>query len=500
MLRIPQINKQAFRGLLAQHRPCEDGFFLPKDGQINFDFTNDDYSVTLNGESCPVRSCRVSAIPFNRTWPGKQRDLSQTERASFITFSSDESVRVCVKTSLISDAPVIRPLKEEILPSVDGDKITFELTHPGTYVLEPCGSSRVLHIFFNPVKDYPDAEKATYYFGPGLHFPGTINLRNNDTVYIDSEAIVFGSLYTTGAENVRIFGGGILDNSFEERIVEHCYENFTKGTLRIYNSSNFSIEDVILMNSSTWILSMFYCHNINIDNVKLVGHWRYNTDGIDIVNSSNVIIKNSFIRSFDDTVSIKGIYEYPDAVENITVDNCVLWCGWGYTCEIGVETKAAAFRNITFKNSCCIHVSGPALAIPNHLNSHVYSIRYENMSVEFQHYTLAQIYQQTDDMNFDEHKRPINPVLINLTNRKDDNLPIDVRCEGAGCTHDIEFEDIYVFTDKPDTRPSIIMFSEMENVFMSNIRIKNLHLNGEKQFSLDRFNTRIENIKNLTQE
>ena len=107
------------------------------------------------------------------------------------------------------------------------------------------------------------------------------------------------------------FGGGVLDNSCEERITEQCYENHTKGNFRLYNCENIEVSDVIFTNSSTWVMSMFNCKNVHIDNVKIVGQWRYNTDGIDIVNSENVFIENSFIRSFDDTITIKAIYDYP---------------------------------------------------------------------------------------------------------------------------------------------------------------------------------------------
>ena len=498
MLRIPQISKRIFKELFSKHYPPKDSYFVPKEGQVNFKFENDDYSVTVNDEFCPVRSCRVSAIPFNRTWPGKQRDISQTENASFITFSSDEPVKISIKTNLTPENPIIRPLAENISFSQNEDAFSFELTHPGSYVFEPCGEHKVLHIFFNPIKDYPDAESAAHYFGPGLHFPGTIYLHDNDSVYIHEEAIVFGSLYTEGAENVRVFGGGILDNTNEERIVEHCYENFTKGTVRIYNSKNISFEDIILMNSCTWILSMFYCENINIDNVKLIGHWRYNTDGIDIVNSSNVTIKNSFIRSFDDTITIKGIYNYPDTIENITVDNCVLWCGWGHTCEIGIETRAEAIKNIVFKNSHCIHVSGPALAIPNECYADISSVNYENIYIEFQDYTLAQVYQQTDNMNFEERKRPARHIAVSLINRAQDNPTGEKRTVGKNCIHDIYFKNIHVLNDKPETRSIIRVYSKNDDVIFKNIHFENLYLNGEQQHDFSSFDTEFINAENIT--
>lgn len=80
-------------------------------------------------------------------------------------------------------------------------KVVFTLIEYGQYVLEFGDTHNVLHIFFNKIKEYPKAKDATFYFGPGMHFPGVILLRDNNTVYIDEEAVVFGSLYSAKAEN-----------------------------------------------------------------------------------------------------------------------------------------------------------------------------------------------------------------------------------------------------------------------------------------------------------
>lgn len=492
MLKIPQINL-ATPDLMEQNPNCGTDFFPPYYNDLHrFPFYYDDYKVTLNGKSCPVHGCNVSRIPFNTCWPGEQRDASQSEKAGFISFSADEAVTLCVETVKIIESVALRPASKNIKTEVRNDKVYFTLTEPGSYVLEVNGQHNALHIFYNPVKEYPEKESATYYFGPGLHFPGTINLRDNDSVYIDEEAIVFGSLYTMGAKNVHIYGGGILDNSCEERMADHCYENFTKGTFRIYNSENFLVEDIILVNSSTWILSMFYCNNITIDNVKLVGHWRYNTDGIDIVNTSNVTVKNSFIRSFDDTITIKGIYSYDKPIENILVENCVLWCGWGHTLELGVETWAPEYKNITFRNCDVIRASGPALAVVNGRRADIHCVTYENINVELFKDSYRQQQQPTRTTEYISLGKICPPILIGvfnskspedqaITNGADPENLIPVR------THDIHFKNIHVRTDSPNLFPIIMAEQHDERAYMGEIDIDGLYLNGERQKNFDAF-------------
>ena len=46
---------------------------------------------------------------------------------------------------------------------------------------------------------------------------------------------------------------------------------------------------------------------MTIANVKLVGLWRYNADGIDVCNSQDVVVSDCFVRAFDDALVIKGL-------------------------------------------------------------------------------------------------------------------------------------------------------------------------------------------------
>jgi hypothetical protein len=322
-------------------------------------------------------------------------------------------------------------------------------------------------------------------------------------VYVDPEAIVFGSFVANDAKDIRIFGGGTIDGSLEERITENCYEDHTKGNVRLYNCKNVNIEDVILTDSATWSLALFGCENVNIDTVKIVGQWRYNTDGIDIVNSKSVNIKNSFVRSFDDTVTLKGIYSHPDDIRDITIESSVFWCGWGHTCEIGIETDARAYRNITFKNCDIIHASGPALATLGGNGAVIENIAYESIRVEFQSDTLPEILQKTDAQVYDGKAEDAKAVLLRISNE-----PYAIRhknperverhaSEKLGAIRGVRFKDIQVFTDSESIRPCVDLFEKgCGNI--SDIRIENLVLNGKKQTDLSNFNKRTGAFSDLT--
>ena len=450
-------------------------------------FEYEGYTVTVNGLPCPVRLCRESAIPFNRPWPGYQRPLDQTEEAGYVTFSADQEVTVRVECAASFERATVRPLSKEVSVRRSGQTVEFTLKEHGGYVLELDDMHNALHIFFNPIKT---AEKeATYSFGPGVHFAGIITLKDGESVYIDPEAIVFGSINSLGAKGIRIFGGGVLNGSTERRILEHCYENFTKGTIRLYHCTDVVIEDVILQDSATWVLSLFHCDGVTIDNLKTVGHWRYNTDGIDVVNTSNVVIRNSFIRSFDDTVTIKAIYGYDRPVENIRTEHCVLWCGWGRTCEIGLETDAPEYRNIVFRDCDLIHNSKVALDVHNGSGGELHHIYFEDLRVEYSTATTREIVQRSDEQVYGETEI-YAPCLIAALNKKFHIY------ETAGMIHDIYFRNIQAVAEDGVPVPEVIFSSFDPAVVLHGFYVDGVTWNGQP-VPFDFFDVTVENAEDI---
>jgi polygalacturonase len=238
---------------------------------------------------------------------------------------------------------------------------------------------------------------------------------------------------------------------------------------------------------------MFDCDGVTVDNVKIVGQWRYNTDGVDIVNTRNAVLKNSFIRAFDDVISIKGIYDCPHALERITVDNCVLWCGWGHTCEVGIETEAPECKDITFKNCDVIHASGYALAIANGSYSDCHHISFHNINVEFQKDTLPEIFQRSVDQEYDGFGKIPKYQFIKLSNnqygirtittdgviRKNADIPGNIR--------NITFENIHVYAEEGVTAPSVFLSSIDDRVHFKAPIIDGLYWNGERQTDFSHF-------------
>lgn len=459
-----------------------------------------DYRVFVNGEEVPVYTCRISKMPFNRAWPGYQRPIDQTEFASFVNIVSDEAINLEVIVNGEYEKVILKPYSKQIGFTDDNGKISFTLNQEGQFVLSTDDLHNLLYIFNSKPIVCEDPKSVTHYFGPGVYMPGKIVLHDNESVYIDKDALVFGCIYADNAKNVKIFGNGLLDDSNEERFDIACYEDFANGNMKFYDCEKLSIKGVLMRNSAIWCISIFHCFDVDIDNVKVFGQWRYNTDGVDIVNSQRITLRNSFIHSFDDTVTIKGIDRYITTNNtDILTENCVLMCDWGKCCEIGLETACREYKNITFRNCDVIKACHTALDIQNGDCAEVHDVLYEDIRVELDAFGQLPIGQDSDDQEYDLSQIGYVPEVIAIRNSRfrgdyycnsewgipKEMAPLDLTGVEFATAHDITYKDIKVYYDEKIPKidgkfnAPIYIDSCLDDVLHYNIKISNMTVNGE---------------------
>lgn len=479
---------------------------------IDAELVSDAYKVFVNGEEACVYSCRISAIPFNRPWPGHQRPIDQTAKVSFVNIVSDEELHIEVipkKTDY--EKIMLKPYSKKVNVKKKGDKLCFTIKAHGGYVLELDDHTTALYIFnTNPIAA-PKREDVTYYFGEGIHHVGRLTLKSNESVYVDTNALVFGNIFAENAENIHVFGNGIFNDSTEERVFEHCYMPFTSGNVKLYDCKNVKIEGVGFTNSAIWCVNIFHCFDVEIDSIKVFGEWRYNTDGIDVVNSQRVSIKNTFVHSFDDTIVIKGIDRFlQTSTTDVLVENCVLCCEWGRTCELGFETACREFKNITFRNCDIIRAAHTALSIHNGDCAEIHGVLFENISLELESfYTKHQVQKRDDEVYSQTDVEPT--ILFGVNNsRFRDSYPLVAVDYAVGApsfagAHDIEARNISVYCDEKllSEKGTKIVRVNMRNIIPTtefyNISLKNVTLNG-KALTADDVDFEIEekgSIKNI---
>jgi hypothetical protein len=483
-----------------------------------------DFVLTLNGAPAPLHRARVSAHPLNQVWPGYQRPKSQTELASFASWDQTGPVEVVAVSARPVQTVQVRPAASGIVPEVEGDTIRFTVARPGQYTLEVNGSAQALHLFANPPEEnIPDPDDPTVrYFGPGVHCPGLIRLESGQTLYLAAGAVVYGAILAEKAENIVIRGRGILDGSKIDRL-----DGLTALTC-LYACRNVRIEGITLRDSPVFTLVPLASSQVRIRNVKIIGNWRYNSDGINFISCHDCLVENSFIRTFDDCICLKGyenfgpvlyrlqlvngqwdgcftldgvtrrtftdlvrsecVYQCATAsIHDIRIQSCVLWNDWGRALELGAETAVDEIRDILFEDCDIIHVSDVAMDVQNCDRALVRNIVFRDIRVEMDDGPRRLMLQTQPDQRYTASSDGHLPTLIVLENKKG-YCSFDTE---RGRIRDVHFENIAVTA--PAMPPSRLTGCDashsVEGVTITNLRLNDLPVAGLEAgcFTLNEF-------------
>lgn len=302
-----------------------------------------DYTIEVNGLAVPAYLAKTQ---------------HHDKKYSIAYFDFSGPVTVTIKSQFPLTHLVILPDRYGIDAQVDGNIATFTLDSPVDISFEPVGCNSPLLLFTNPLEtDIPDKNDSNViYFGPGEHNPmnGLIKLGSNQTLYIAGGAVVNAGIEATG-DNITIKGRGILDGSDWEHNAGP-----TDFMVNATDCNNLVMEDIIIKGSYYWTVVPQRCDRVLIDHIRLAGSRVGNDDGINPCNSSNVTIRNCFLRTDDDAISPKGITraggeDKSKSVENILVENCVFWVDFANIFRIATESSCPAIRNFTARNIDVIH-------------------------------------------------------------------------------------------------------------------------------------------------
>ena len=430
-----------------------------------------DYTLKVDGKDVPIYACRVSAVPLNQVWPGYQRPIDQTELAGFAYWGMSEGpVRVEIESGADVQTVVVRPGSLKIKPTVKGHRIAFDMDRPRQVVVEVNGAHHALHLFGNPPETNVPAKDApgVVYFGPGVHRADKITLENDQTLYLAPGAVVYGCVYAEGASNIRIAGRGILDMAPFER------DRLGRFALDLRKCAGVNIDGIILRDPSAWGCVLTGCRGAVINNLKLVGLWRYNTDGIDICNSQDVKVADCFVRSFDDSLVVKGTMYRDLPVKNVRFSRCTLWCDWNIAMKIGTETYAPEISDVVFEDCDIIHTSNIALGITPRDFARIHDIRFENIRVDMTELNLKPQYQKRKGEVYSLQSVDYLPRLaeVTVTQRKPDR-PV-------GSVAKVLFKNIAVMARRtPETR--LYGFDAEHGV--TDVKFVNITRNGKSETS-----------------
>jgi hypothetical protein len=367
-----------------------------------------DYEVRVEGKKVDVYTARVLDPPF----AGKEWNYGGNY--SFANFDMSGKVTVRVTSSRSLRGTIARP--------------------------ESAGVR--LKIALVTAQPKPNAP-GVIYFGPGVHRPGRIDVTNGQTLYLAGGAVVKGAVAAEGS-NIRIAGRGILDGS------DYEWRKGPYGVTLGIHGTNVVVEGITIRGSPHWTIVPRGSRAVVIRNVKLCGGRVQNDDGINPCNSQEVLITDCFIRTDDDCVALKGLdFRSPNSnVEQITVENCILWCDRARIFLLGHESRAPYMRGITLRNLDIIHFTMTAFLFEPGEEMRLEDVRVEDVRLngegQNEFIRLKPVVNQYMQKKVPGFVRNVRFKNVTLTGRPG---PYRVQLSGADAEHnvrDVSFDNVSI--------------------------------------------------------
>ncbi|HSK88141.1 MAG TPA: glycoside hydrolase family 28 protein [Anaerolineales bacterium] len=225
----------------------------------------------------------------------------------------------------------------------------------------------------------------TVYLPAGQYLAGSLFLRNNITLFLDSGAVICGSenpqdypvihsrwegmhqdtyaplIAGEHLQNIAVLGRGTIDGrgavwwkAKKEKTLAHPRPRL----ISFSECTNVLIEGITAINSPSWTINPVHCQNVNIRGITIINPADSpNTDGINPDSCRFVRISDCYVSVGDDCITIKSgtEHERPDLhapCRDITITNCTLERGHGGV-VIGSEMSGGV-KNVVISN--CVFI------------------------------------------------------------------------------------------------------------------------------------------------
>ena len=301
--------------------------------------TSSVYSVTANGENIWTEQF-ISDMDMQQLpdWFSDDQ-VRKPQEVHIARFSGSGRVDICIELTVQPELVTVHPLSRGIDPLEEDNRVLFSLPGPDKLMVSVMDLPPLFLFMDPPEKDPPSAgDPGVHYFGPGVHHPGYIELRDNETVYIDAGATVYGGIRANNVSNISVKGAGILDGDFEYN-----------SMVRLENCENIVFEGILIRYGRGWTNTIINSRNVLYEGVKVIS-FGPSGDGINPLGSEKVRIRDCFLRCTDDCIAIKAP-DYASNVEDIVVErNTMIGFAYSDGVTIGFETNAPEVKDIVVRD------------------------------------------------------------------------------------------------------------------------------------------------------
>lgn len=307
-----------------------------------------------------------------------------TATAPVVLFDFEGKVHLEITIDdVIINSAIVSPRIYGITPTIEENKISFDLEYTGNYVVEYNDDSKTaIHIFTSEIEENPITEEqakkddSIVYIGPGVYKADAIPVESNQTVYLAGGAFVYGQIRTEDLDNVTIRGRGIISGAIYNRRSESEYTI----PVEIRTTNNVLIEGITFLDPAGWTIALYKSKNIKLENIKIISA-RQNGDGISVQSCENVEVNGGFVRTWDDSLVVKNSDR--GSTKNVKFNGVIVWTDLAQSMEVGYETYGPTMDEITFENITVLHnFHKAAISIHNCDDANITNVTYKNITIE----------------------------------------------------------------------------------------------------------------------
>lgn len=291
----------------------------PNPPELLYSRHNNDFGVRVRQTGGPWRQLF--------TWDAHV-DLHRPQDATVAQFDFEGEVEVMIEKKCGDVSRVeVRPEGAGVRPRIVGGIVYLKLTQPQNLSVEFDGDRlHNLHILAGRPAEAPPPGPDVVVYGPGLHRPpdgAYFPVRSGQTIYVAGGAVLEGTFRLDGAENVRIYGRGIIDRPAEQLVV--------------HRSRHVSIEGLTFLDSLHGVMACSQSSDVRFLDVKAfsAGQW---SDGIDVFACDGVKVDRAFIRTSDDSIAVYATRKGAVGdTRNVSVTRSVFWPDVAHAMFVGLH-------------------------------------------------------------------------------------------------------------------------------------------------------------------
>ena len=206
----------------------------------------------------------------------------------------------------------------------------------------------------------------------GRYLTGTLYLRSNVCLRVESGAVILGStriadyatdtdrsmyrgepimdrclIFAKDARNISIEGHGSIDGQGKSFPEPGDSRKNRPKLIRLLGCSRLRIRDITLQAPASWTSEWRYCSDIAVDGITIFSRANMNGDGLDFDGCANVRVSNSTFDTSDDSICLQtSLVEKP--CRDVIITNCHFSSRWAGI-RIGLLSRGD-FENIVVSN------------------------------------------------------------------------------------------------------------------------------------------------------